>query len=141
MASETPRTDEAFTLRNVGPTLIVSISQTYEIMVELERELAAVKAERADDRIEIARLQVALSHAKEGAIYIAPLLGVGKPRNIQVRFVSRHAIFDRPTEANPSPVRIICAADLEASMPLGTARGAIDAARQSNVPPDMENGA
>lgn len=50
--------------------------------------------------------------------YAAPFRMVGgKDEWVQVRFVSRQHIKDKPTEANPSPMRIILMGDLERVQP------------------------
>lgn len=54
--------------------------------------------------------------------YAAPFKMMGdKTEWVQVRFVPREAIKDKPTEANPSPIRIIVVGDLERAQPSAVA--------------------
>lgn len=56
--------------------------------------------------------------------YAAPFKMYGKPEEwVQTRFVSSYHIKDSPTEANPSPIRVIILGDLERAQPHAMAFG------------------
>jgi len=56
------------------------------------------------------------------ARYVAPLQLIGgKTADLQVRFVAREHIKDKPTEANPSPIRVLLVGDIEQAQPTAVA--------------------
>lgn len=57
-------------------------------------------------------------------IRYAPIHLVGNHvGNVQVRFVSRQHLKDKPTEANPTPIRVVAVGDLERIVPPATPHG------------------
>jgi hypothetical protein len=53
-------------------------------------------------------------------IYCAPVHLLGPVGEVQVRFVSRQHMKDKPTEANPSPIRVVLLGDLQRVSPQAT---------------------
>lgn len=101
---------------------------SYKLLAEAADalEAASSKLEAANSKLEAANARVAKLEGA-GHRYRAPLLlAGGMEAVVQVRFVPRDYIHNKPTEANPSPIRVLLVGDIERAQPHGEALSAAE---------------